>query len=329
MKRRTFLGILVGGLTAPLVAKAQPTGTVWRVGILAPGSAAPGTLPTKVVESFRNGMRELGFIEDRNIRLEIRWDEGRPERHVKFARELVGLSVDAIVAGTTPSTIAAKKATTTIPIVMAATGGDPVALGLVASMSQPGGNVTGLTLQTYELPGKRLEFLKEALPGISRATLFWDPNWPPYEIKAYDPAARALGLQLQHVQAKGPEDFDRAFDAAVRGQSQAVTMVQSAVYATYRAQIAEIALKRGMPTMSGETGYAEAGGLMNYGPNIPDSWRRAAGYVAKILKGVKPGDLPIEQPTNFELVINLKTAKALGLTIPQSLLARAGQVIDP
>jgi putative tryptophan/tyrosine transport system substrate-binding protein len=329
MNRRVFVIGLGSVLTPRLFAEAQQTGKLWRIGVLAPGTATAGTLPTIVVDAFRNGMRDLGYIEDRNITFETRWDEGRPERSDKFARDLVRLHVDVIVAGTTPASIAAKNATPTIPIVMAATGGDPVTLRLVASLSRPGGNVTGLTLQTHELPGKRLEFLKDVVPGIVRAAVFWHPRQPsPDEVKAYEVAARALGVQLQRVEVKGPEDFDGAFDSAVRSRSQAVIMVQSAVYATYRAQIAEIALKRQIPTMSGETGYAERGGLMNYGPNIPDSWRRAAVYVDKILKGANAGTLPIEQPNKFELVINLKTAKALGLTIPPSLLLRADQVIE-
>jgi len=329
MNRRAFVTGLGAVLVAPLATGAQQTGKVWHVGVLAPGSATPGTPQAIVVEAFRQGMRDLGYIQDRNITFDTRWDEGRPERHEKFARDLVRLRVDVIVAGTTPSIIAAKNATTTIPIVMAATGGDPVALRLVASISRPGGNVTGLTLQTYELPGKRLEFLKEIVPGIVRAAIFWHPGRSQAStIPAYEVAARALGVQLQRIEVKSPEDFDGAFDSAVRSRSQAVIMVQSAVYATHRAEIAEIALKKHVPTMSGETGYAEQGGLMNYGPNIPDSWRRAAGYVDKILKGANAGDLPIEQPTKFELVINMKTAKALGLTIPQSALLRADHVIE-
>jgi ABC-type uncharacterized transport system substrate-binding protein len=329
MKRRAFVAS-IGALLAARIAGAQEVGKVWRVGILAPGSPIPGTLPSQVFGALQEALQDLGYIQGRNIILETRWDEGRPERHEEFARDLVQLRVDVIVAGTTPSSIAAKNATTTIPIVMAATGGDPVGLHLAASLSRPAGNVTGLTLQTYELPGKRLEFLKEALPGITRLAIFWDRSAPsPGEVTAHELAARPLGLHLQRVEVKGPEDFDGAFQAAVRGRSQGVIMVQSAVYAAHRGKLAAIALKTHLPTISGETGYAEAGGFMNYGPNIPESWRRAAGYVDKILKGAKPGDLPIEQPNKFEFAINLKTAKALGLTIPQSLLLRADQVIDP
>ena len=326
MNRRAFVTGLGAVLATPIGAEAQP---MVRVGILAPGSLVPGTLPTVVVSEFQRGLRDLGYFDGRNIRFETRWDEGRPERSEKLARDLVQIAVDVIVAGTTPASIAAKNATATIPVVMAATGGDPVALGLAASLSRPGGNVTGLTLQTYELPAKRLEFLKEAVPGLIRLAVFWDPRSPTSaEVSQYEAAARPLGLHLQRVEVRRREDFDDAFQAVLRQRSQAVIMVQSAVYASYRRELADTALKTRLATMSGETGYAAAGGFMNYGPNIPDSWRRAAGYVDKILKGAKPGDLPIEQPTKFELAINLQTAKALGLTIPPSLLLRADQVIE-
>jgi putative ABC transport system substrate-binding protein len=329
MDRRRFLVTLLAGAPAPLGAGAQQLGTTRRIGVLAPGTDTPGGLPTIVVEAFRQGLRDLGYIERRDLVLDVRWDEGKPERNQELARELVRLPVHVIVAGTTPSTIAAQKATTTVPIVMAATGGDPVSLGLVTSVSRPGGNVTGLILQTHELPGKRLEFVKEVVPKLLRIALFWHPGHPSAgEIKGYETAARNQGVELQRIEARGPEQFDAAFEVAARAGSQAAIFVQSAVYAGYRARLAEIALKRQIPTISGETGFAAAGGLMNYGPNIPDSWRRAAGYVDKILKGAKPGDLPLEQPTKFELIINLKTAKALGLTIPPSLLARADQVIE-
>jgi len=327
MNRRTFLcGLTLAPLAAPLAAEGQQ-GRVPRIGVLAPGGPTPGTLPMQVFDAFRQGLRDLGYVEGQTIVIESRWDEGRPDRYASLAEELIRLNVDIIVAGTTGATVAAK-ATKSIPIVMAATGGDPVRLGLAESLTRPAGNVTGLTLQTYELPGKRLELLKAALPSLSRVILFRHPASPsPTEITEYERAARTLGLQLQTMEVRGPEDFDAAFHAAVRSKAQAVVMIQSSLYATYRAKLASVALKTRLPTMSGETGFAQDGGLMNYGPNIPDSWRRAASYVDKILKGTKPGDLPIEQPTKFELVINLKTAKALGLTIPQSLLLRADELI--
>lgn len=329
LTRRRLLSGTLASITAPLAAQAQLSGTPRRIGVLAPGTDTPGELPTIVVRAFREGLRDLGYIERRDIVLEIRWDHGKPERNRDLARELVRLPVQVIVAGTTPSTIAAKHATTRVPIVMAATGGDPVSLGLVTSVSRPGGNVTGLMLQTHELPGKRLEFVKEVMPHIVRVALFWHPGHPSEtEIKGYEASAQSLRLDLRRIEAKGPEQFEAAFEAAARGGSQAVVLVQSAVYAAYRAHIAELALKKQIPAVSGETGFARAGGLMNYGPNIPDSWRRAASYVDKILKGAKPGDLPLEQPTKFELVINAKTAKTLRLAVPPSLMARADQVIE-
>jgi putative tryptophan/tyrosine transport system substrate-binding protein len=316
-------------ILAPLAAEAQQTGKAPRIGVLAPGRPTPGSLQMQVFDAFRQGLRELGYIEGETIILEARWDESRLERIDALVLDLVQRNVDVILAGTTPMSVAAKQATSTIPIVMAATGGDPVALGLVASLGHPGRNVTGMTLQTYELPGKRLELLREAIPHINSVALFSDSRLPgSAEVKDQKAAAQSLGIRLQILEVRGPEDFDGAFHAAVQGRAQAITLVQSAVYAQHRASLAERALKNGLPSISGETGYAKAGGFMNYGPNIADSWRRAASYVDKILKGAKPADLPVEQPTKFELVINLKAAKALKLTIPQTLLLRADQVIE-
>jgi ABC-type uncharacterized transport system substrate-binding protein len=311
-------------LAMPLAARPQQPSHIPRIGVLVSGS--PG--PHRAFESFRQGLRELGYIEGQTIVIESRWDEGRPERNTALVADLIRLRVDVIVA-TTSALTAAATATKEIPIVMTSASGDPVRLGLAASLRHPGGNVTGLTLQTYELPGKRLELLKEALPRVSHVALFWDPASPSsMEIKEYEGAARSLGLQLQAVKVRSREDAEAAFQTAVRAGAHAVIMVQSAAYTIHAATLASIALARHLPTMSGETGYAQAGGLMNYGPNILESWRRASGYVDKILKGAKPRDLPIEQPTKFELVINLKTAKALGLTIPPSVLARADEIIE-
>jgi putative tryptophan/tyrosine transport system substrate-binding protein len=313
----------------PLAAEAQQAGRVPRIGVVAPGTPTPRTLPLRVFDAFRQGLRDLGYVEGETVVLETRWDESRPEQIPSLVRDLVQRNVDVILAGTTPASLAAKQATSTIPIVMAATGGDPVALGLAASLGRPGGNVTGITLQTYALPGKRLDLLREAIPRLSRGALFWNSRMPgATEVKDYEAAAQSLGIRLQLLKVNGPEDFDGAFNSAVQGRAQALMMIQSAVYAAHRAKIAELAVKNHLPTISGETGYAQAGGFMNYGPNIAESWRRAAGYVDKILKGAKPADLPVEQPTKFELVINLKTAKALGLTIPQTLLLRADGVIE-
>jgi putative ABC transport system substrate-binding protein len=326
--RRTFLGALAGSLLAPrLAAFAQESkaGRVPKVGMLAPGRP-----PNVAVEAFRAGLRDLGYVEDQNVVLEWRWDEDKSERYAAMAVDLLKLNVDLIVAGTTVASMAAKNATKTISIVMAATGlGDPVELGLIRSFARPGWNVTGLVLQTNELPGKRLELLKATVPGLARVALLWNRNpLSPTMVKEHEAAARTLGLHLSRLEVRGPEDFEAAFQAAVRGRAQGLMMIQGPLYFVHAVQIATLALKSGLPTISGETIYAQAGGLMNYGPNIPDSWRRAAVYVDKILKGAKPADLPVEQPTKFELVINLKTAKALGLTIPPSLLGRADEVIQ-
>jgi putative tryptophan/tyrosine transport system substrate-binding protein len=329
MKRRELVRMaLLGWTFMPFVAAAQEARRVPRVGVLAPGHPTRDTLPMKVFDAFRHGLRDLGYVEGRTVLIESRWDGGRPERHAALARELVQAGVDVIVAGTTGSAIAAK-ATTNLPIVMAATGGDPVALGLAASLSRPGGNVTGLTLQTYELPGKRLELLKEALPSLARVAVFHHlAPAAPAELDGFESAARSLGIRIQRVQVGAPEEFDGAFRDAVRASADAVLMIQSAIYATHRAKLAAVALKYRLPTMSGETGFARDGGLMNYGPNIVESWRRAAAYVDRILKGAKPSDLAIEQPTIFELAINVKTAKTLGLALPRSLLVRADEIFE-
>jgi putative tryptophan/tyrosine transport system substrate-binding protein len=282
-----LLGVLIGCFSAESQQAAVP-----RIGVIALGSPTPGTLQVEAFDSLRQGLRELGYVEGRTIVIESRWDEGRPERNAALARELIRLNVDIIVAST-PAATAAAKATKKIPIIMASAGADPVTLGLAASLPRPGGNVTGLTLQNYELSGKRLELLKEALPGVSRVILFWDPAEKAQrtDVKEYQRAARSLGLQLQAVEVSSPEDFDGAFQSAVRASAHAVIMHQGTACATHRATLASTALKSRLPTMSGDTGYAQNGGLMNYGPNIPDSWRRAAGFVDKILKGAKPGDL--------------------------------------
>jgi len=318
--------LTVSLLVALLTAAAQPTREMPRIGVL-----APGTLPNRGVEAFRQGLRDLGYVEGQTVTLEMRGDQGPLDRHRELAAELVRLHVDVLVAGGINAILAAQHATRTIPIVMAAQGGrDPVAAGLIASLARPGGNLTGLTLMTPELTGKRLELLKEAVPGLSRVALLLDSGHVSRNTHRddHETAARLLGLQLQPLEVRGPADFAGAFQAATQGRVQALIMVQSPLVAVHRARLAALALAHRLPTMVGETGYAEAGGLMDYGPNIPASWRRAAIYVDKILKGAHPADLPVEQPTTFELVINLKTAKALGLAIPSSLLFQADKVIQ-
>jgi putative ABC transport system substrate-binding protein len=245
-------------------------------------------------------------------------------------QEFVAAGVDVIVASTTASTLAAQKVTRTTPIVMAASGGgDPVELGLAQTLARPGGNVTGLSLLTHVLPGKRLELLKELIPGASKVALIWNPTRPAQtDVSDHEAVAHALGLSILPFEVRRAEDLGATFQGARRANAQAALLAQGAFFTVHATKIAEIAMTSRLPTLSGETGYAQRGGLMNYGPNIAESWHRSAAYVDKILRGAKPGDLPIEQPTKFEFVINLKTAKALGLVIPPSLLARADQVFE-
>ena len=313
-------------LVVPLATHAQPAGKIPRVGILSPGPP-PGD-PGRGLDRFRQGLRELGYVEGQTIALEVRWAEDHPERYPNLAADLVRLPVDILVAGDTASALAAKHATSTIPIVIAV-GDDPVRDGLVASLARPGGNITGLSLMVPELNEKRLELLREAVPSLSRVVLLLDARSPDRRAQQHDceAAARGLGVQLLPLEVRGPDEFAGAFQAATQGHAQALLMVQSPLFRTYEAQLAALALASRLPTMAGEVGYAQAGGLMNYGPHLPDSWYRAASYVDKILKGAKPADLPVEQPMKFELVINLKTAQVLGITMPPSLLLLADEVI--
>ncbi len=324
MDRRAFILATTGGLLAAPLAEGQQLGRVPRIGVLAPGSP-----PLEHFDAFRKGLRELGYAEGQTIILESRWDEGNTARHASMVADLIRLKVDIIVAGTTPTALAARKATRTIPIVMAAIA-DPVGAGLVTSLARPGGNITGMSLISAELSGKRIGILKEAMPSISRIAVLWNPMNPNTVGLLHDTkgASQSLGIQVQVLEVRNGAEIDAAFQSALKGGAQALVTVQDALFTLQRARIAELARKRRIPTMSGESGFAAAGGIMNYGPNIADPWRHAATFVDKILKGAKPGDLPVEQPEKFELVINLKTAKALGLTIPPSLLARADQVIE-
>jgi putative ABC transport system substrate-binding protein len=308
-------------------AEAQPAGKMPRIGVIVPG-VPPGASGDEL-DGFRQGLRDLGYIEGQTIALEVRWGEGQRERYPALAADLVQLPVDVIVAAGGAAARAARQATSTIPIVMVA-GVDPVAQGLVASLAHPGGNITGLTIMTLELSGKRLELLREAVPGLSRVAVLIEAGSPNRQVllDEHTAAARVLAVQLLPLEVRGPDDFDGAFQAATRGQAQALIMGQSALFFTQRARLAEFALASRLPTMSGEVGYAEVGGLMHYGPDILDSFRRVAVYVDKILKGAQPADLPVEQPTTFELAINRKTAQALGLTLPSVLLFQANKVIQ-
>jgi putative ABC transport system substrate-binding protein len=284
-------------------------------------------------EAFLQGLRDLGYVESRNLVIEIRSAEGKLERLPALAAELVALKVDVILAGGTLPALAAKQATKTIPIVFASAI-DPVTDGLVTSLARPGGNVTGLSAQAPELVGKRLELLKQALPGASRVAVLWQPGGLGERtakdiLKEAEVAGRALGVRLQFVEARGPADFDRAFLDMTGARAGALTVLGGTMLLNERRRLVDLAAKNRLPAMYGLREYVDAGGLMSYGSNNADLFRRAATYVDKILRGAKPGDLPVEQPTKFELVINLKTAKALGLTIPPSILGRADHIIEP
>jgi putative ABC transport system substrate-binding protein len=327
--RRLFVGTLAGGLLAtPFAAEAQQAAKVARIGYLAINLAAS----PHQHEAFRQGLRDLGYVEGRNVVIEYRDAEGKFERLPALAAELVALKVDVILAVSTLAALAAKQATKTIPIVFGAAG-DPVASGLVTSLARPGGNVTGLSILTPELVGKCLEQLTQAVPGVRRVAVLWHPGvlgerTEKDMLKGADVAARALGVRPQFVEARGPADIDRAFSDMTRARAGALTVLASPMFISERRRLVDLAAKNRLPAVYPWREGVDAGGLMSYGANLADLFRRAATSVDKILKGAKPGDLPVEQPTKFELVINLKTAKALGLTIPQSVLGRADEVIQ-
>jgi putative ABC transport system substrate-binding protein len=319
--------LAVSLLAAPVAAEAQPAGKVYRVGYLTAGSvtANPG-----VLEAFRQGLRELGYVEGQNIAIEYRSAEGRFDRRSDLAAELVRLKVDVIVAAPTPAALAAKNATGTVPIVGVSLT-EPVGLGLIASLARPGGNITGVSYSVgTDIFGKDLELLKEVIPKVRRVAVLSNPDSPaqPLTINNIKGAARSLGLQLLVLEARAPGDFDGAFAAMARERVGALLVVTDPTFIPHRARLVDLTAKNHLPSIFTQRADVEAGGLMSYGPSFPDMYRRAAVYVDKILRGAKPADLPVEQPTKFELVINMKTAKALGLTIPQSLLVRADQVIE-
>ncbi len=316
------VGIL---LAAPLAAEAQQAGKVYRVGFM---WDSLGMFPG-AIEGFRGGLRDLGWVEGQNIVVEYRWSEGRFDRLPDQAGELVRLKVDVIVAPSSIYAEAAKRATSTIPIVFVSHA-DPIGSGHVASLARPGGNITGLALMMTETNAKGLELLKEAVPGLSRVAVLWDPATPSHKpgLNAVEVMGRALGLRLQTVAVRSATEFDSAFSAIIRERAGAVLVLSTPLFIAGARRLAELAMKHKLPTMFGPKVHAEAGGLLSFGPDRVDLFRRGAIYVDKILKGAKPADLPVQQPTKFELVINLKTAKALGLNIPQSLLIRADEVIQ-
>jgi ABC-type uncharacterized transport system substrate-binding protein len=310
-------------LLASLIAEAQPTDKVYRIGYLA--TVPP---PPHLWEALLDGLRERGYSEERNLVFERRFSAGHAERFPEFAAEMVQLKVDCIIAITTPAALAVKHATTTLPIVMT-TAIDPVGAGLVTSLARPGGTVTGNAILYGELSTKRLELLKDAVPGLSRVTVLWNPANPANTSvwQGTQAAARALGLQLLAQDVRGAEDFTGAFARTVQAHPDALLVLDDALINMHREEIAAFATREHLPSVFAARESVLAGGLMSYGPSLPDLFRRAATYVDKILKGATPADLPMEQPMTFELVINLKTAQALGLTIPPSLLFQANEVI--
>src|SRR6516165_2554457 len=325
MKRREFITLLGGSVAWPLAARAQQPGKTHTIGLLSPASSSPSVLPAL----FDAPLAELGWIEGKNLVVERRYAENRPERLPELAAELVRLNVEVIVAAGTLGPLAAKQATSTIPIVMTASG-DPLGSGLVASLARPGGNVTGMSLMAPDLGGKRLELLKELLPQLARVAVLWNAAnpYPAIVFKETQAAGRTLGIEVQSLEVRGPDDFDGAFEAARKQRPDALITVEDPLTFTYQKRIADFATADQLPSLHGLRKDVIAGGLMSYGANLADLFRRAAGYVDKILKGAKPADLPVQQPTTFELVINLKTARALGLAIPPTLLARADEVIE-
>ena len=323
----SLLVVLLVNLLSPATSGAQQAQRMYRIGYL---QTSTRDQQLHLVKAFEDGLRDLGHVAGRNVVIEYRFADAKLERLPELAADLVRLKVDVIVTGINPSTVAAKRATTTIPIVMTISV-DPVGTGLVASISRPGGNVTGLTQDVgAEIWGKRLELLKEFVPKLSRVAVLTDPGFPPAAaiFKAMEAPARTLGMTVVRFDARGPGDLEGVFAALTRARSGALFTTSSPVHFNMRNQIVRLAVTHRLPSVSQTSEFVEAGGLMSYGASLPDSWRRAAAYVDKILKGARPGDLPVEQPTKFELVVNAGTAKALGLTIPQLLMLRADRVIQ-
>jgi ABC-type uncharacterized transport system substrate-binding protein len=326
VNRRSFINLLGGAAAAwPLAVHAQQAQKLYRIGLLGPGSS---WLKRPSGVAFTEGLRQLGWIEGQNFIFEHRHAEWR-DRMPQLAEELVKLDVDVIVAGGTLAPLAAKRVTATIPIVMTGAG-DPLGSGLVASLARPGGNVTGLSLMVPDLGGKRLEILKEFAPSISRVAVIWNAA-SPYSALVFGETkevAQRLGLEVQSIEVRVPADFDYALEAATEQRANALVAVEDPLTIAYRKTIVDFAAKNRLPAIYGLREFADDGGLIVYGANLADLHWRAAGYVDKIFKGAKPADLPVQQPTKFELVINLKTAKALGLDVPPTLLARADEVIE-
>jgi ABC-type uncharacterized transport system substrate-binding protein len=322
MRRRDFIKGIAGSAAAwPLAAHAQQPQK--KVGFLATGGVP------LYINAFYDALHTLGWIEGKNVTYETRYAENRVDRLPELVAELIRLKVDVIVAGGTPAPLAAKRATATVPIIMTAAA-DPLGAGLVASLSRPGGNVTGVSLMSADLVGKRLELLKEILPEVSSVAVLWNADHPfsTFVFKETERAARTMRIEVQSLKVQSPADMDSALMTVMRKNASALIAVEDPLTTDYRRQIAEFAAKNKLPSIYGLRMFVDAGGLLSYGADLADLYRRAAGYVDKIFRGAKPSDLPVEQPTKFELVVNLKTAKALGITIPQSLLVTAYEVIE-
>jgi putative ABC transport system substrate-binding protein len=323
MRRREFVTFLGGAAAWPLAARGQQPDKIFKIGFIATGGVP------LYMNAFHDALQALGWIEGKNVIYEARYAENRLDRLPKMVAELLRLNVDVIVAGGTPAPLAAKRATATVPIVMTAAA-DPLGSGLVASLARPGGNVTGLSLMSADLVEKRLELLKEVLPGISSVAVLWNADHPfsALVFKETARAAQALRIEVQSLEVRSPGDIDGALTTAMWQNASALIAVEDPLTTDYRHQIADFAAENRLPAIYGLRMFVDAGGLLSYGADLADLYRRAAGYVDKVLKGAKPSDLPVEQPTKFELVVNLKTAKALGLIIPPTLLATADEVIE-
>ena len=326
-RRKLLVALAAGTLTAPVRLFAQqPSGRIPRIGWLSPGS---GATYKDVLEEYRRGMLDLGYVEGRTVETEFLYADGQPDRLPGLAAELVAHKVDIIVTSSTPGCLAAKQATTTIPIVFAASS-DPLSTGVVKSLARPGGNITGLSLMAADLSAKRLELLQILVPGISRVAVLWDFSNPGMALRVQETrlAAEQLKATFYDAGARDLNGLEASFAALSERRPEALVVTAEPFTISHRDRILEFTMRNRIPAIYEEGRFAQAGGLMAYGPNVRDMFRRAAAYVDKILRGAKPADLPVEQPTQFELVVNLKTAKALGLTVPPSLLARADQVIE-
>ena len=326
MKKMTVSSLLAIIILASVqLTEAQPTKKVFRIGLLS--GSRPSPMPTNI-EALRQGLRELGYVEGQNISIEYRFAEGKEERYAILAAELVNLAVDVIVTFGTQATVAAKQATSTIPILVG-NAGDLVGEGIVASLARPGGNITGFTSIDPDLSAKRLQLLRETLPKVSRVAVIYHggPGGDQEELREIQTAAKSLGVQIQPFHVLEPDQFQSAYTAMTKERAQALIIFLGSFTAFHRKELLELAAKIRIPTMCGNPEWSEAGGLISYGHDRRDQFRRAATYVDKILKGTKPADLPVQQPMKFELVINLKTAKQIGVTIPPAVLARADRII--